>query len=280
MRIVIVTHRRENRPFDLYALGLVADLWREGGHVVEVVRGTRRRPPADLAIAHVDLTHVPREYADFVAGYPRSFNAHVTDISKRTISRQLVTRDDEWCGAVIVKTDLNSRGARELAVLGGLTPRDPWRLLPRAVSIRVRRRLMRPDSPFLRYQIFATKDDVPPHFWRDGRLVVERFLAERNGDEYRVRNALFLGTTAINTLFRSDDPIVRGRSMRDPEEQPMPPEVLELRRELSLDFGRIDYAIVDGRVVVYDVNKTPSLRARSPRALVIAARLAAGLDAP
>jgi hypothetical protein len=277
MRIVIVTHRRENRPIDLYVLGLIAGVWRDAGHAIEVVRGTSRRPPADLAIAHVDLTHVPAEYADFVRSYPTSFNASVTDISKRRISRHLVAPDDAWRGPVIVKTDLNSRGARELALLGGLTARDPWRLLPRAVSIRMRRRLMHRDSPFLRYQILPSIDSVPAHVWRDDRLVVERYLAERERDHYILRTGLFLGSTAISTSFRSHDPIARGRSVFDPREEEMPPEILAAREELSLDYGRIDYAIVDGNVVIYDVNKTPSVRVRTERAMAIVQRLAEGL---
>jgi hypothetical protein len=280
MRIVILTHQRESRPIDLYVLGLLAEHWRDAGHHVDVLRGIRHRPNADLAIAHVDLTHVPAEYADFVRSYPRAWNDRVIDISKRTISRQLVTRDDDWRGPVIVKTDLNSRGAREIALLGAMTKRDPWQLLPRAISRRLRYRMMGPDSPFRKYQILPSQSDVPDRVWRDSRLVVERFLPEREGDDYVMRTAFFVGSVGINTSFRSDDPIARGGSVRDPQEHEMLAELVALRNELELDYGRIDYAIVDGKAVVWDVNKTPSVRARTERASWMAAQLAAGLDAP
>ncbi len=39
---------------------------------------------------------------------------------------------------------------------------------------------------------------------------------------------------------------------------PVPDEVLALRRELGLDYGKIDYVIHDGQVVILDVNRTPA----------------------
>jgi hypothetical protein len=37
----------------------------------------------------------------------------------------------------------------------------------------------------------------------------------------------------------------------------VPVELRQVRRELGFDFGKFDYGIVDGRVVLYDVNRTP-----------------------
>jgi D-alanine-D-alanine ligase-like ATP-grasp enzyme len=70
---------------------------------------------------------------------------------------------------------------------------------------------------------------------------------------------------------------VRGATATDPREEEPPAELLALRRELGLEYGRIDYVIVDGRVVIYDVNKTPSYKTRTPRLLAIARELAPGL---
>jgi hypothetical protein len=81
----------------------------------------------------------------------------------------------------------------------------------------------------------------------------------------------------VNTAFRSADPIARGHSVREPRELPMPAELLALRHELGLDYGRIDYGVVDGRVVIWDVNKTPSVRTRSERSFMMAKRLAEGV---
>lgn len=36
----------------------------------------------------------------------------------------------------------------------------------------------------------------------------------------------------------------------------VPDELIKLRQELGLDYGRIDFTIYDGKAVVLDVNKT------------------------
>jgi hypothetical protein len=278
MHILIVTHARESRPLErMYTLGLVAERWRKTGHRVDVVRGTKRRIPADLAISHVDLTRIPAEYADFLASYPRSWNTALADISKRSISRNLVERDDAWNGPVIVKTDLNCRATSEILLLGFITSTDRWRFVPRPISSRLRHRLTPGRSPFSSYQLFASKSDIPDQTWDDERLVVERFLPEREGGLYRLRKCHFLGSRHVNTLIRGREPIVRGLTALNHEELPAPPELLEIRARLRLDYGRIDYGIVEGRIVVYDVNKTPSIHYRNPRLLSIAERLAEGL---
>ena len=39
----------------------------------------------------------------------------------------------------------------------------------------------------------------------------------------------------------------------------MPDELRNIRRDLGFDYGKFDYAIVNDRVVLYDVNRTPAL---------------------
>jgi hypothetical protein len=39
----------------------------------------------------------------------------------------------------------------------------------------------------------------------------------------------------------------------------VPDELREMRKSLGFDFGKFDYAIVDGRVVLYDANRTPAV---------------------
>lgn len=278
MHIVVLTHAREPRSLARdYILGLVAEEWQAAGHRVEVVRGVQRRPDAELAVNHVDLTRVPRQYSEFLASYPRVLNGAVTDISKSTMSRNLVARDDPWRGAVIVKTDANCRGWSESILTGAVSPRDPWRLVPHALSARLRYRLARRDSPFRGYRVYPSLEEVPARVWRDERLVVERFLPERDGDAYLLRKCFFLGDRHANTVFHSTDAVVRGATATDPREEEPPAELLTRRRELKLDYGRIDYVIVGGHVVIYDVNKTPSYKTRTPRLLGIARTLAAGL---
>jgi hypothetical protein len=57
----------------------------------------------------------------------------------------------------------------------------------------------------------------------------------------------------------------------------IPDELRRLRREMGFDFGKFDYGIVDGRVVLYDANRTPVMLA-SPRNLPTFMLLAGGIE--
>ena len=38
---------------------------------------------------------------------------------------------------------------------------------------------------------------------------------------------------------------------------PVPEELRKIRAQLGFDYGKFDYGIVDGEVILYDVNRTP-----------------------
>ena len=38
----------------------------------------------------------------------------------------------------------------------------------------------------------------------------------------------------------------------------LPEELRQMRRDLDFDFGKFDYAIVNGRIVLYNANRTPT----------------------
>jgi hypothetical protein len=38
----------------------------------------------------------------------------------------------------------------------------------------------------------------------------------------------------------------------------IPDDLRRWRRELGFDFGKFDYAIVEGKTVLYDANRTPT----------------------
>lgn len=52
----------------------------------------------------------------------------------------------------------------------------------------------------------------------------------------------------------------------------MPPELESVRQAHGFDFGKFDYVEVDGRAVVFDMNKTPTTMSNpgSPRLLDLA----------
>ena len=171
-----------------------------------------------------------------MAQYERTINAQVLDISKSTISRDLVTQSSGWEGAVIAKTDLNCGGWKEHDLGTGSTV---------------------PDANYL---IFSSLGEVPDHIWQDSRFVVEKFLPEMRDGLYCLRTWMFLGDAETNSLSYSKSAIVKQHTVLRRVPTPrVPDELREIRKQLNFDFGKFDYALVDGRVVLYDANRTPSL---------------------
>jgi hypothetical protein len=235
-------------------LSALVPAWREQGVRITVFSDPAERVEADALFLHVDLTRTPDESLRLAARYPIAINAGATDISKRRISRDLVLRGAPCDGPVIVKTDRNYGGrpeailARRAGLLRG-TGGALRNLLPWSWRARLRH-----------YPIFDSVREVPLGVWFNPDLVVERFLPERRNGHYCVRTWLFLGDQERVALFYSDDPIVKSRNIlgREPLTD-VPADLRQMRRALGFDFGKFDYAVVDGRTVLYDANRTPAL---------------------
>lgn len=264
-RIAILAHERESQNNPYFLRG-IARLWREQGFEVVVHRGTAAPPAADLAIVHVDLTVVPDDYLALAAHFPVTLNGRLKDISKRRISRQLVTRGDGYDGPVMVKTDRNSGGLPELILeRGGATRADVQELL--------------------NYRVYRSPAAVPNGLWFDARWIVERFISERRDGLYCLRTWVCLGNRETHSLSYSQEPIIKSRNViRREVLGEVPAELQRVRQELGVDFGKFDYALVDDEVVLYDVNKTPSLGRLSvedmlPRLLLLAEGIHAYLPA-
>lgn len=240
-RVLIVVHR--NETFDdtcNYFLREIAQVWREQGICVEVQRGAERRFEADVVVNHVDMTVVPVEYLSLFRSYPRAINGCVADISKRSVSQNLVRRNDSYEGPVIVKGNLNAGGFREAALAAILKVPGP--------------------TPVDKYAIHDRVEDVPDSVWDDPNRVVEKLLCEREGEHYLLRTWVFLGDRETNSLSYANGPIVKQRTViRREVVDWIPDELRQMREELAFDYGKFDYGIVDGRVVLYDANRTPSL---------------------
>jgi hypothetical protein len=284
-RIVIVTHARDTRatrrPFMIWGL---KEAWERAGIEVVVVRGVDRAVDADVAISHVSLTVTPPEYRQYFARYPVVVNGAATDVSKRRVSRQLVVDGDGWDGPVIVKTDRNFGGLREVEFRGLAARwrprvRDLWRRLAWSTAPREAewwRTVERLDPD--RYPVFRSVADVPRSVFENSALVVERFLAEREGDLYALRSCAFFGDRQLASRVLSPEPVVKASSTIRQEVEPHP-EVLEVRRRLGMNYGKIDYVVHDGQVVVFDANRTPSFGrgGDSARRERVSATLAEGL---
>jgi hypothetical protein len=254
--IVILVHQHDDFERERYLLHELAGVWRTQGLRVTVMRGIARRIDAGLVILHVDLTKVPADYLAVIRQCPRVMNGGVTDISKRFFSAQQVSRRDGYDGPVIIKTNRNSGGGREQALrvkggrfrryAGSIREKLPWawrtRLLPS------------------QYRIFESKKQVPLVAWCNPDMIVERFLPERREGYYCLRTWTFLGEEETRSISYSAEPVVKSRNVlrREPVTD-VPEELRQIRKDLGFDYGKFDYGIVDDRVVLYDVNRTPTL---------------------
>ncbi len=276
-RILVV--RRPDDAFDRhpYIIHLLMEQWRQWGLTVEVLNHMYAATgPRTVVIPHLDATRTPPEYEASFARCAVVVNRTVTDISKRRISENLVTSPTDHDGPVIVKTDRNFGGQPEFERLN-----DTGRVAQ--VALVVARRLPWALTGMIgHYKVFDHPSLVPRAVWRNPRLVVEKFLPERQEGMYCLRQCTFFGTSEINTLVFSADPVVKsGNVVRRQVLPEPPPGIRDIRRALGFDFGKFDYVLQDGRVVLFDANRTPSYNPASPagsaKPLIIG--LAAGIHA-
>jgi hypothetical protein len=251
--IVVITHhydvpmytsKTEDGLRSSYMLGPIIVELASRGHRVTIARGVPTQViAADIAILHVDLTLVPAEYLEFAASFPICLNGEVRNIAKRTVANGLVRQNTNWAGSVIVKTDLNYRGVPEL----------------RANNLAGQKNLPAPfpNAVFLSdYPTFDGVSAVPPAYWLNDGLVVQKFLPERLVDGFGIRFWTFLGHVERCDLCVSSSALVKAATTIRLETSPVPKQLRALRKRLGLDYGKIDFVIHDGRPVVMDVNKT------------------------
>jgi hypothetical protein len=265
-KVVVLVHKDDAAfIYFKYLIKLLMKEWEGVGLTVEVVRGTDIFVPADVIIPHLDLTIMPNEYRDFLSQYPRVINRHVVDISKSKISTNIIGKDDNYGGPVIVKTDCNSGGLPEKRLLSKL-------YVIRAISTKLSGGIVStlrrkgPDSIAWRnlkyldsrdYPVFPSLQHVPKDIFENKNLVVEKFLPEVEGDKYYVRYYNFLGDREVHKVYRSKDKVVKGSDEVQSKDVPIPAELYAIRQRLGMDYGKLDYVIRDGKVVLLDVNRTP-----------------------
>lgn len=255
-----------------YLVQLMIPRWEAMGFRVVVVSEQDPFVPADLALLHVDLSVVPETCRRLAARYPRVINGSALDIRKRRYSKLLVTPQGPSPGKVIVKTDCNSGGGQEfrrgivqqpigrfLRRLG--LERIVFRLLTRLETRRSwsRRRMLDRRC----YHVFPDRDSVPAGAWRNPNLLVERFASERDGDRYFCRHWLFFGRQEVTRRTFSPNPVVKCEETVATTTDPIPEELRRFRERLGIDYGKLDYAIINDEVVLYDANPTPGAMADS-----------------
>ena len=263
-RIVILQHPSETKRLDAWSVGLLAQHWRHA-HEVVVSGRFRRAPPGDIAILHVDLSVVPAALASVAERYGRVVNGRALDIRKRLVSRNLVGRDDDWDGPVIVKTDLN---------YGGIPERAHWRhqsLLRRLLS-------RRPPAVSPDYPIYSDRGAVPADVWSNADLVVERFLPELDADGFAIRTWLFFGERERCRRFVARTPIVKSGNIVRSDPATVPPALRRDRARLGIDYGKFDFVLRGDEATLLDANKTPSAPPPSPVNMRLYAELADGIE--
>jgi hypothetical protein len=268
--VAVLAHPADGFWDEARLVHLLMARWEAAGWRTRLVTDPANPGTADVAILHVSLSVVPEAFRRLSARYPRTINGSVLDIRKRRFSRLLVDREGPDPGPVIVKTDANAGGWRELrgAFLETAAGRRVARLDPRARLYRHALRLesLRPWSarrvPRIRgYTVYPSRDQVPEGVWRNPHLVVERLVAERMGDRYLCRHWLFFGSREVTRRTVSPEPVVKFRGVMERTSEPVPDELRRIREEMGFDYGKFDYGVVDGEVVLYDVNRTPGAAA-------------------
>lgn len=259
--IVILEHLMQDRlglPYMVYAF---AECWKARGHRVLVHRGSDHPPPGDVAILNVDTTVVPSAYRKLAGRYKRVVNGAAVDSSKRRFSQDLLSRESNWKGPVIVKTDNN---------FGGRPDQDIRTLCNQAgIPCDI------PAGPTMKsYPVLGSPAEVPETAWNTPGLIIEKFLPEQDERGYYIRFWTFFGDRELSSRYRSAAPIIKSQNLSEREPVPVPDEIRAWRGKLGFDFGKFDYVRNEGRYVLLDVNRTPA----APATLNAFPHLVAGMD--
>jgi hypothetical protein len=244
-RLAVLFHETDT-PASIRQFGVMGlvDVWRDRGHEVQCLFGTRQRAEADLVFVHVDLSVVPDEYLEFAATYPVAVNGRVRDIRKSAFSELLLRPGDAWEGPVIVKSDRNYAGLPEAR--RGVPRLDGSGLGPVFASS-------------MDYRILPSLGSVPREVFDCPDLVVERFLPEEEDGRFHVRCYEFLGGHAACVRNVSEHPIVKLATVVARESIRPHPDVVALRERLGFDYGKFDYVEREGRAFGLDLNKTTGM---------------------
>jgi len=254
---IAVLHAEGDRTGERgYLVELLSDVWEGQGIEVVHLNGTRQRVPADLLFMHVDRTIVPHSYRRFARHYPMALNASAHDISKRQFIDGLVMPGSGYGGPVIVKSNLNYAGRPELRA----AKRTPS-IVGRLHNLFVRRWFKKSGPAIKRkedYRVYPSLDDVPS-FFRTKDCVIQEFRTEMIDGRYLLREYYFLGDAHFQSVEASGSPVFTEDESLEVTRFDPPEQLLLIRRQLSLDYGKLDYVLLDGQPFVFDANRALGL---------------------
>jgi hypothetical protein len=246
--VLILTGEHAPVRQNVYLYEALANRWKSYGLKIQIHKGPRNVPNADLVLLHVDLTHLPEEYDEALQGHPLVLNRKVKNISKKNISHNLISQQTDYQGAVIVKTDNNFGGIPEARTRMNRFALPPF-FKPSWKKVK--------SLDAHNYPIYAHKSDVPPGIWTNPHLVVEKFLPEIENNLYYIRYYIFLGDKHWVGRFGSKHPVVKFNKMVTEDQRlEVPEELRKFRENMGFDYGRFDYVVHDGKIILLDINKT------------------------
>jgi len=250
---ISISHLDEDLE-NVYLVSCLREIWREFGWSVSV--GARFDPDSDVCLLHHDVTTLNLRDVPQTPDACPVLNGRVLDISKRRFSGIRLSPSDNWGGPVIVKSNLNHFGGPEFARLPAVR-KAILRNRERLASLNWRWARMLPDRT---YPVLESMEEVPQWVWSREDLLVERFLPEREGDLYCLRGWLFFGSAHYGYRLFATDPLVKtGTMVRYEYLHDVPPELEEARARWNFDFGKFDYVMHDGKPILLDMNKTPTI---------------------
>lgn len=267
-RCIAILFRKDEKPRSVegYAIHGMIKYWQRRGITVLFLFGPPpKKVAADLLFVHVNLSVVPQGYREYAKQYSVALNSHIIDIRKSTVCENLLLKDDSYQGPVIVKSNLNAAGLPEKKAQHKMVRQMKSlldRLMPPALLIE------RQED----YRIFPSINAVPPGVFIDDRLVIQKFLPETDGDVYYARSYHFLGDRYSCVRLSSPDPLIYLRNTNSVEAVEPHPDIIAIRQKLKMDYGKLDYTIHNGRVVLLDVNKTTGVRRNENDPAVLAMR--------
>ncbi len=271
--ITILIHPEDPYPnLKSHLIWYLVECWKEMGFEIEIIKGlpTQERQ-FELLLPHIDLTKVPRKYVRVMDRNPKVVNRRMTDISKRSFSRNLVSQNSAYAGPVIVKTNANYGGIPETQL------RERKDIIRDKIHRMLRPKMVKSMNPH-KYQVYDSKNDVPGITWKNRHLVVERFIPERNDDYYSIRVCFFLGDVILNHKVYSKSKVIKGSSIEFVEPIETHQDLIQIREKIGLDYGKFDYVIHGDEVHILDVNKTPGVVSSIELNIRIAKRLAPGIE--
>ena len=248
--IVLFHEKASTKSVKKYEISLLADQWRKQGHKVRFVFGTSQRVDGDICFVHVDLSRVPKSYLQYARRFPVVINGQVSDITKSSFSKIRVKNKQDYSGPVIVKSNLNHGGWPEAK------NRFPMLLL---TLVRAFQKFgVKSLFPISQadYRIYDRCNLVPDRYFKSPEHIVEQLITEKEGDLFCLNIYKFLGDFGSAERLYAKSPIITGFNPIGRDFIDTPSEIRKIQKDLHLDYGKLDYVLRDGKIVLLDVNKT------------------------